>query len=213
MPKYDYIVWDFNGTILDDVDIGIECINVLLARYGCKTIDSRTEYYRIFGFPIEEYYRRAGFDFCKTPYDKLAHEWIAEYRRRENTAPVRAGAMELIRHFYAQGIPQAVISATEEKMLREQLSALRILSYFESAIGRGDIYAKDKIELAVKWFEERKPGRVLMLGDTEHDFETARAAGFDICLVEGGHQPRAQLERCGCPVLSDFEKVLELLND
>lgn len=213
MPKYDCIVWDFNGTILDDVDIGIESINVLLARYGCKTLDCRADYYRIFGFPIEEYYRRAGFDFDKTPYDKLAHEWVAEYRMRENSAPVREGAMQLIRYFHKQGVPQAVISATEEKMLREQLSKLGILSYFESAIGRSDIYAKDKTELAVKWAMERKPGRVLMLGDTEHDCETARAAGFDIFLIEGGHQPRTQLEGCGCPVLPDFAEVLEHFDD
>ena len=96
MLSFTHCIWDFNGTILDDVDIGIESVNVLLARYGYQTIDSREEYYLIFGFPIEEYYRRACFDFAKTPYDMLAHEWVAEYRMRENSAPVRKGAMELI---------------------------------------------------------------------------------------------------------------------
>ena len=56
--KYSHIIWDFNGTILDDVSIGIEAINMLLLRRGLKTIDSVDEYRRIFGFPIKDYYRR-----------------------------------------------------------------------------------------------------------------------------------------------------------
>ncbi len=213
MKGYDHIVWDFNGTILDDVGIGIECVNILLERYGHPIIKDRETYYRLFGFPIEDYYRRVGFDFSVTPYEMLAHEWVAEYRAREDTAPIRDGALELIRYFSVKGIPQTVISATKETMLREQIEKLGILPYFEETVGRGDIYAADKSALAVDWRKRRMPGRTLMIGDTEHDYETARAAGFDIVLLEGGHQPREQLMLCGCPVLSGFSALTEWLHD
>ena len=98
-------------------------------------------------------------------------------------------------------------------MLREQIEKLGILPYFEETVGRGDIYAADKSALAVDWRKRRMPGRTLMIGDTEHDYETARAAGFDIVLLEGGHQPREQLMLCGCPVLSGFSALTEWLHD
>ena len=77
--KYDCIVWDFNGTIMDDVQIGIESVNVLLKKRGLKTLDSREEYQSKFGFPIVDYYARLGFDFDKEPYSDIAVEWVNEY--------------------------------------------------------------------------------------------------------------------------------------
>ena len=69
--KYTHIIWDFNGTILDDVSIGIESVNIMLSRRKMKTIDSVEEYREIFGFPIKEYYKRCGFDFEAEDYETV----------------------------------------------------------------------------------------------------------------------------------------------
>ena len=63
MKNYDCIIWDFNGTIFNDVNIGIESINVLLKRRGLKEISDINEYRESFGFPIVEWYKHLGFDF------------------------------------------------------------------------------------------------------------------------------------------------------
>lgn len=34
MMKYDYIIWDFNGTLLNDVGICVDCLNTLLKSHG-----------------------------------------------------------------------------------------------------------------------------------------------------------------------------------
>lgn len=73
--KYDRIIWDFNGTILDDVQVGIDSANELLTRYGLKKIKDVDHYHSIFGFPIKSYYERLGFDFNVLDYNVLAHEW------------------------------------------------------------------------------------------------------------------------------------------
>ena len=75
----DRVIWDFNGTILDDVDTGIEAVDVLLAKYGLPELKTRERYYEVFGFPIIDYYRRIGFDFEKTDYSILANEWVEIY--------------------------------------------------------------------------------------------------------------------------------------
>ena len=79
--KYSHVLWDFNGTVLDDVSTGIKAINALLSRRKMKTLDTLEEYHAHFGFPIIEYYGRLGFDFEKEPYSRIAVEWVEEYNR------------------------------------------------------------------------------------------------------------------------------------
>lgn len=216
MPRIDAyrtVVWDFNGTLLDDLGIGIGAINALLARRSMPEIASYDAYHEVFCFPIEEYYRRLGFDFSREPYETLAVEWVKEYRARENTAPLRDGAEHLLSRLRQAGVRQAVLSATEETMLREQLSALGVLPYFEAVIGRGDIYASDKVALAASNAGRFDDGRVLVIGDTVHDLEMARALSADVILLEGGHSAKRALAELGCELASDLSEVERRLFD
>ena len=54
LGRYDTLVWDFNGTLLDDVDLGILCANEMLSRRGLPVIPDRKRYFELFGFPIED---------------------------------------------------------------------------------------------------------------------------------------------------------------
>ena len=187
MKNYNIIAWDFNGTLLDDVQIGIESINVLLSKRGLKTINTREEYKNSFRFPIIEWYKSLGFDFTKEDYEIVAHEWVAEYLKREPNAPLCEGVVELLDHFKMSGKRQVIISASESSMLNRQLSSLGIASYFEAVVGKNDVFAGGKTEIAKLW-REKNSGTVLFIGDTDHDLETARAIGADCVLVSAGHQ-------------------------
>ena len=207
LSEYGTVVWDFNGTLLDDLGIGIRAVNALLARRGMRTISSPEEYHAVFCFPIEEYYRRLGFDFSREPYEELAVEWVREYRAIEGSAPLREGALSLILRLREAGLCQIVLSATEETMLGEQLRALGIAGYFDEILGRSDIYAESKLALAER-LAERLSGGVLVIGDTEHDLETARVLGADAVLLRGGHTSDGALASLGCE-LADGLPMLE----
>ena len=84
----DFYIWDFNGTILDDVEVGIRSVNHLLRERGLRTIESREAYRQIFGFPVEEYYRKLGFDFEKEPYEVIAPLWVEQYLKNVKDAPL-----------------------------------------------------------------------------------------------------------------------------
>ena len=194
MKRYDCIIWDFNGTIFDDVEIGIESINVLLSERGLKTISGRDEYRKSFGFPIIDWYKRLGFDFETEDYDVVANEWVAEYLSREKRAPVMDGVKELLEYFKANGIRQVIISASEITMLTRQLEFLGIRKYFDDVVGKNDVYASGKGEIARKWRREN-PGDMVFIGDTDHDLETAEQIQADCILVASGHQSFERLIR------------------
>ena len=194
MKRYDCIIWDFNGTIFDDVEIGIESINVLLSARGLKTISGCDEYRKSFGFPIIDWYKRLGFDFETEDYDVVANEWVAEYLSREKRAPVMDGVKELLEYFKANGIRQVIISASEITMLTRQLEFLGIRKYFDDVVGKNDVYASGKGEIAQKWRREN-PGYMVFIGDTDHDLETAEQIQADCILVASGHQSFERLSR------------------
>ena len=59
MQPNGIIFWDWNGTLLDDVDFTHGCLNWMLETHGYPQRYDLAEYREIFGFPIEEYYLRA----------------------------------------------------------------------------------------------------------------------------------------------------------
>ena len=63
-----YVFFDFNGTILNDVDLCLNLLNQILAKQGHKSI-SLEEYKNIFTFPIKRYYELAGIDFSKDSFE------------------------------------------------------------------------------------------------------------------------------------------------
>ena len=72
--RYTDVIWDFNGTILDDVAAGIASVNKMLSDRGLPTIKDEEHYRKIFRFPIIEYYRALGFDFIGE-----CHRYNADY--------------------------------------------------------------------------------------------------------------------------------------
>lgn len=210
--KYTHIIWDFNGTILDDVTVGIETVNDLLKKRNLKPLESPEEYRQVFCFPIKEYYRRLGFDFEAESFETLAVEWVAAYRAREKGTALYPGARAVLERLKAAGYRQVMLSATESDMLRRQLKALEIDGYFCEVLGLDNIYAHSKAELARCWAESQPRLRALMIGDTVHDREVAACAGFDCVLVSHGHHAYDRLCGCGVPVIAALEEIFDFLD-
>lgn len=210
--NYTHVIWDFNGTILDDVAIGLECVNLMLSRRGIPTVDSPEAYRRLFRFPIIEYYRMAGFDFEKDDYyTVLAPEWVGLYTERCGRCGLCPGVADTIGAIGRMGVPQLVLSATEQGQLREQLAGLGALDWFDYVLGLGNIHAHSKAELAVAWKKQHPDAVPLFVGDTEHDAETARAIGADCLLYVGGHQSKERLAACGYPLIESLSDVIAFL--
>ena len=195
--KYTYCIWDFNGTIFDDVGASISAVNTLLAERGLKTLDSKDKYQEVFDFPIIDYYRRIGFDFDKEPYEVIAPLWVDLYLENSKKSGLFGDVISSLDFFEARGIKQSVLSASEKNMLTGQLRELGIYDRFEEIMGIDNIYAESKIALAKDWKHRHEGERALFIGDTTHDYETAEVLGADCYLISAGHQPEYKLRAAG----------------
>ena len=210
--KYTDIIWDFNGTLLDDIRAGIDAVNDMLSRRGLATIDSVERYRELFCFPIIEYYAKLGFDFEKEDYyTVLAPEWVALYLENYKRSTLNDGAEHTLRTLAGLGYTQTLLSATEIEMLKGQLRNLGLAQSFAEVWGLDNIHAGGKIGTARAWREAHPDAKALFVGDSVHDWEVASAVGADCVLFCGGHQNRETLSACGCPMIDHLEQLIEML--
>lgn len=209
----ELVLWDWNGTLLDDVDLCVDALNRLLAAHGYPQRYDHAGYKAIFGFPIEDYYRRAGFDLQKHPFALLAERYVADYNPASEACPLAAGAVEALEAFRAAGVRQVILSASPLPTLKAQVVQRGIGGYFDRLLGLDDIYAKSKVELGLRYLRENgfDPARAVMIGDTDHDLEAAQALGVRCVLQCAGHQPESVLRATGAPVAADVPAAARLV--
>lgn len=195
------VLWDWNGTLLDDLAYAIGVRNRTFPAFGLPRIGSVAEYHRQFTFPVRRYYERAG--VTDETFVAVAHAWMAEYVRGFDAVPLHVDAVETLARFAAAGVRQAVLSATRRDMLESQIARFPIRACFTDVLGLSDIYARSKEAVGLDYLARCgvPAASTLMIGDTLHDAEVARAMGTGCVLVARGHQSRETLLTAGVPVM------------
>lgn len=209
MKEYKHIIWDWNGTLLDDVDIVIDAMNRLLSRRGLPNLDRET-YKRIFTFPVKEYYAQIGFDFNRESFEQLAAEYIKEFTSGEYRFKLHEDAENVLGYIRGKGIGQSVLSASREEELLVIVKKLGIKQYFKSLAGLHNHYATSKVERGKALINELclDPKEVIIIGDTIHDYEVTCEIGCDCLLVANGHQSHERLEVLATDIVRSLKDVV-----
>ena len=206
--QYTHIVWDFNGTLLDDVDAAIAAVSGMLARRNMPAM-TRQRYYESMEMPIIRYYEKI-FDLRRDPFEVLSREFVEGYEKNFHLARLSEGAREAVAYFARLGSRQVIISSFEQARLRAMVRDLGLAGFFDGVFGADNIRAESKVERAMRWLEESSAstGRILVVGDLVHDWEMACALGADCVLLDCGHQARKDLLCCGCPVIHNLGELV-----
>lgn len=213
LKDFQHIVWDWNGTLLDDVWLCMESLARLLAKIGKPPIDIAT-YQRIFNFPVIDVYRDLGFDVSPQSFATLSREFMDFYEENRLKCTMQKGARKFVHDVFTQGISQSVLSAYRHDYLTSIIAEHDLEKYFVHLSGNDDIFAVDKsYRAAGHLLKLGLPAeRVLYIGDTLHDVETARAMGVQCVLIDHGpsaHQSRERLLSAGVPIISDYTELLQ----
>ncbi len=207
--RIEHIVWDWNGTLLDDVDACVEAINCMMQRRGLGALE-RSRYVDVFEFPVKNYYRRLGFDLDNEDWDAMAIEFHEHYDRTARDSALREGTREQLVHFQNRGVPMSVLSACEENILNRMMSERDVDTFFLRVHGLSHLHATSKVSLGQELMADlaMDPSSVLLIGDTLHDYEVALELGCRCLLVEGGHQSMGRLQGCGADVIEGMRDIV-----
>ena len=209
--KYTTIVWDWNGTLLDDAAICAECVNDMLRKRNMPPLDLDT-YRSYVENPIIKAYEHI-FDLKVVTFDTIVKEFYESYPRYMEAALLVPGAKEILEFFKEKGCRQIIITAAHTPDVIEYLCKFGIKNYFDDVLGSDDLQGGSKISWALEYAksESFSKGKTLVIGDTAHDAETAAAIGADCILFSGGHQCKERLEATGCPVVKNLLDIPALI--
>lgn len=210
--KKQIIIFDWNGTLIDDAPFTMEIENRMLAARGMKTV-TMEEYREMFCFPVIDYYVKLGYDFEKEPFEKLSNEFMDEYVAGFTDCPLTPFAEEVLKKFKADGKTLVIVSATKQDYLQEQVAQFGVDKYFDRLIGTDSIHASGKAGRARQWITEAgiDPKTAVMVGDSAHDGEAAQAMGVDCVLVATGHESARRLRQTGLPVAQNLNEFYSLI--
>lgn len=210
--RIKHLIWDWNGTLFNDVDLGVSIINNLLKNNNLPSITYK-KYRNIFTFPVYEYYQKAGFDFNKTSFEILGRMFIEQYEKRKFEMNLFEGAREILQYAKDKGIKQSVLSAYKHDTLLEVLQHYNILQFFENVSGLDNIYAgsKERLGLELRKKINLNIEEILFIGDTLHDADVAKAMDVECVLISNGHQSPKKLIANGNVVISDISELKNII--
>jgi phosphoglycolate phosphatase len=208
LGAYRHVIWDWNGTLLDDVALCVDVMNGLLRPRGLEPL-TVARYRDLFDFPVREYYARLGFDFSRESFEEIGTAFIERYESRRAEAMLQADAVRVLRAVQQAGPAQSVLSAYHQRTLEELITGFGIRDCFMGLVGLQDHYAHSKLDNGVRWIRQltHEPHDVVLIGDSVHDYDVAVAMGVDCLLLTRGHQSEERLHRCPVPVLGSLAEL------
>ena len=209
IDKIGGVIWDWNGTLLNDAELAVETINSMLIRRNLPQL-SVDRYKQVFTFPVKEYYRKIGFDFEAEPFEIPALEFIERYNEQVKGCCLHQDSTTVLNYFQSLGIRQFILSAMQQNTLDECLNHYQINHFFDHVSGLDNHYAASKIENGHRLIAELKldARELVLIGDTIHDYEVAAELGCQCILIANGHQSREILEATDAWVIDHLNQLL-----
>ncbi len=200
----EHIIWDWNGTLLDDVSHAVNVMNTLLAEHKLPLID-REHYRKIFDFPVLTYYQKLGFNFEKESFESLCHRFVDRFMNGFQTLPLIPDMKSVLLGLQEENRTQSILSATDQSNLDSMISHFSLSDTFKFVFGIDNKLAGSKIERGHDLIKKSgiSESKTVIIGDTLHDLEVARTLNIDAVLISHGHQ-------CPSRLRSHHEVVIEI---
>ncbi|GGV13198.1 phosphatase [Streptomyces litmocidini] len=210
-----HLVWDWNGTLLDDIDAVIGATNAAFAELGLASI-TLERYRELYTVPVPKFYERL---MGRLPTDE---EWTVmdgafhrHYWVRAESCGLTAGAAELLAARQAAGATQSLLSLAPHAHLVPLVRRYGIAERFVRVDGRVDASTEGKSGHMVRHLAELgvPAERVVVIGDAADDALAAAFVGARAVLYTGGSHSRASLARVGVPVVDSLAEAVAVAEE
>ncbi|MER5740481.1 MULTISPECIES: HAD hydrolase-like protein [unclassified Streptomyces] len=210
-----HLVWDWNGTLLDDIAAVIGATNAAFAELGLEQL-TLERYRDLYTVPVPKFYERLmgrlPTDAEWTLMDGTFHRY---YWERAEACGLTAGAAELLAARQAAGATQSLLSLAPHADLLPLVRRHGIAERFVRVDGRPDSSTDGKSGHMVRHLRALAvpAERIVVIGDAADDAVAAAHVGAKAVLFTGGSHSRASLERVGVPVVDTLEEAVSVAEE
>ena len=209
--KYKHIIWDWNGTLVNDLALCVNMLNVSLKKRGLQSI-SENRYKQEFLFPIKKFYETIGFDFSKEDFEITNEEFHAGYEANFKKLALQPYAIDALSCFKKLGTSQSILSATVQHKLDDQVDFFGISHFFDNVVGicntpsgYGKAFEGNQLIKKVNIPLDE----TIIIGDSMLDFNVSKALNIDCALVSNGHNHFERLKATGSYTFSNIKLFSE----
>ena len=203
-----HIIFDWNGPLIDDAWIFVDVLNQLLIPRGLNKI-SLQEYRDAFCFPIKLFYKKLGVDISEQSFMKLEEEFVHEYNKRMYKPALFDNVLNFLKQLIENGVSLSILSASNEGVLCKLVKHYALENYFDYVVGVNNYGANGKVESGENLLHKinLKKSEIIMIGDTDYDYDVATSLQLDCILKTGGHQSLNRLQIKTKNTISSFDEI------
>ena len=196
--SYDLIVFDWDGTLMDSAAAIVASL-----QGACRDLDlpvpddAQARYIIGLGLHDALSYILPGLDAAQYPRvaDRYRHHFLA----LDGGTALFPGIAEVVASLHGAGYQLAIATGKSRRGLARALAATGLVSYFHASRCADEGHSKPHPGMLQAVMHElaARSDRTLMIGDTTHDLEMARAAGVAALGVAYGAHAHDALQACG----------------
>ena len=176
------LIFDWSGTLVDDMGPVLEATNVVLEKYGIAPYD-REGFRRSFRLPYREFYEEL---LPGVALEELEAHFRPAFDGAISLVTVLPHAREKLEWAKARGLRMFVLTSMDADAFARQLEEFGMKGYFEATYAG----VLDKRELIAQILDSHglEKGETAFVGDMTHDVETAKHGGISsIAVLTGYH--------------------------
>ncbi|MFB6784219.1 MULTISPECIES: HAD family hydrolase [unclassified Streptomyces] len=208
-----HLVWDWNGTLLDDNDAVVGATNAAFAEVGLEPL-TLEQYREMYCIPIPRFYERLmGRLPTEAEWERMDGIFHRYYTEQRVACGLTAGAAELLAQWQLAGRSQSLLSMYVHEQLVPVVRGYGIERHFTRVDGRTGPSGGSKaqhMERHLAALDGISPERTVVIGDAVDDALAAAHVGAGAVLYTGGSHSRASLEAAGVPVVDSLGEAVEL---
>ncbi|WP_255696494.1 MULTISPECIES: HAD-IA family hydrolase [unclassified Polynucleobacter] len=202
--RYDLIVWDWDGTVMDSTPTIVHCI-----QQACRDLDlpvpNDALASSVIGLGIDDSLRRAVPSIAPARYPALVARFRFHYLARDHELHLFIGIRELLEHLRQAGFLLAVATGKSRQGLDRSLGFHQLEALFHASRTADETASKPNPTMLLELSDVLQVPlrRMLMIGDTTHDLLMAQNAGVDSVGVTYGAHPLEELRTANALICVD----------
>lgn len=209
MRRYELVIFDWDGTIMDSTGLIASCIQATCREMGLAVPDEAAAKW-VIGLGIAQSMERVapGLDASRTR--EFADRYRGHFLARDHEAPLFAGIPGLLEDLRGRGLRLAVATGKSRRGLGRALASSGLAPFFEATRCADEGFPKPHPDMVLRILDETgvEASRAVLVGDTTHDLELAANAGVDaVAVTYGAHGEALLRERAARHYAGSVEEL------
>ncbi len=200
--QFDFIVFDWDGTLMDSTSAIVKCIQAAARDLGLP-IPHDDDASHVIGLGLHEAMQAVMPHIDPAMYPRMVERYRFHYLSRDHELVLFDGVRDMLNELSQEGYFLAVATGKSRVGLNRALNAVGLLSLFHATRCADETFSKPHPAMLQELTRElgQDLKRTVMIGDTTHDLQMANNAGAAGIAVHYGAHPVEQLDACH-PVFS-----------